>query len=151
VILTKWALAVNSIQLPLQLQNCSAYCSITCLSFARNFSHKLIGHYTIAIDVWCSQNTKLRENCSKGGVAARESSLFQKTNELMNWDGCHVNFQASFHIVHNYYLWHCTFRPGQVDSQFIFRAISKSHAGRRSFFIFHSTADCSIKVKWLLY
>jgi len=36
-----------------------------------------------------------------------------------------------------------TLRPGQVDSQFIVMDISKSHAGRRSFFIFHSTADCS--------
>ena len=32
-------------------------------------------------------------------------------------------------------------RPGQVDSQFIVRDISKIHVGRRSFFIFHSTAD----------
>ena len=28
-------------------------------------------------------------------------------------------------------------RPDQVDSQFIVRDIWKSHAGRRSFFIFH--------------
>ena len=38
-------------------------------------------------------------------------------------------------------------RPYQVNSQFIVRDISKSHAGGRSFFIFHSTADCSIRVK----
>jgi len=38
-------------------------------------------------------------------------------------------------------------RPGQVDSQFIVRDFLKSHAGGRPFFIFHSTADCSIEVK----
>jgi len=41
---------------------------------------------------------KSQENWPEGIVAARESSLFQETNELMNWDGCHVYFQANFHI-----------------------------------------------------